>query len=65
MNTTKKNYLRYRNLETAIIEFTEKNICLERESDEINSMGMSDNKESDEREHISNNDEVKGYGVIE
>ena len=37
---------------------------LEKEYDEINSMDMSDNKHSDEREHISKNYEVKVSDVI-
>ena len=32
---------------------------LEKESDEINQMDMSDDKESDERDQISKNDEEK------
>ena len=40
-------------------------INLEKESDKINMMDMSDNKESDEREQISKNYEVKVSDVIE
>ena len=40
-------------------------IYLEKESDEINPMDMSDNKKYDEREQISKNDEVKVSDVIE
>ena len=38
---------------------------LEKESDKINQMDMSDDKESDEREHISKNDEEKVTEDIE
>ena len=40
------------------------NVFLDKEYDEINSMDMSDNKHSDEREHISKNYEVKVSDVI-
>ena len=45
----KKNDRRYISLETAKIEFTDKKDYLEKESDEIKPMNMSDDKESDER----------------
>ena len=44
---------------------SQKNIYLENESDEINPMDMSDNKDFDEREQISKNYEVKVSDVVE
>ena len=37
----------------------------EKESDEINQMDMSDDKDSDERDHIGENDEERVTGCIE
>ena len=40
-------------------------ISLEKESDDITPRGMSDNKDSDERDEISKNDEVKVSDITE
>ena len=40
-------------------------ISLEKESDDITPRGMSDNKDSDERDEISKNDEVKVSDILE
>ena len=75
----KESYERYqisKNDEEKVIEDIEiitlqnlssqkKYIYLEKESDEINPMDISYNKDSDEREQISKNDEVKLSGNIE
>ena len=42
-----------------------KYIYLEEKSDKINSKDMSDNMDSDEREQISKNDEVKLSDIVE
>ena len=43
----------------------EKYIYLEEKYDKINSKGMSDNIDFDEREQISKNDEVKVSDIVE
>ena len=56
---------RHRSLETEKLS-SQKNIdYLEKEYDEINQMDVSDDKESDEREHISKDDEEKVTEDIE
>ena len=58
-------FWRYRNLGGAKIDFTETNIYPEKEFDEINPIDMNDNKDTDEREHVSKNDEVNISDGIE